>query len=205
MHTVTEPTLDQLRILKTDGYDAVVEAYAIHPTTREICLLSLVGEPDAIKALKASMSIGLRFSITGISSCTWPKEATTFFAMTQKRLPSGAQAVLWLPHHGTSVGVQHDTRAFIIDRTPHQTEMPPNFVYVLDRVLACPIRPEWGPQLWETAITRKWVSALKTYNCTVWEFTPKADDIIAWIHERLRTRQLTIPEPPSPAATERQL
>ena len=50
MHTVTEPTLDQLRILKTDGYDAVVEAYAIHPTTRELCLLSLVGEPEAIKA-----------------------------------------------------------------------------------------------------------------------------------------------------------
>ncbi len=189
-------TLDDLRYLTTDGYDVIVEAYALHPTTTELCLLSLVGEPDAIKAIKATLSIGLPFAITGVNRCYWPKQADTIFTMLQRRLPSGAQTILWLPQHGTSVGVQHDTRAFIISREQNQTSMPPTFVDILDRVLACPIRPEWGQALWVEAQKKKWVRQLDSYNCTVWEFLPQTEEIIAWLQKELRSRRLTIPGPP---------
>jgi hypothetical protein len=189
-------TLDDLRYLTTDGYDVIVEAYALHPSTTELCLLSLVGEPDAIKAIKATLSIGLPFNITGITRCCWPKQADTFFTMLQRRLPSGAQAILWLPQHGTSVGVQHDTRAFIISRDQNPTSMPPTFVDILDRVLACPIRPEWGQALWVEAQQKQWVQRLDSYNCTVWEFLPQTEEIIAWLQKELRSRRLMIPTPP---------
>ena len=100
-------TLDDLRYLTTDGYDVIVEAYALHPTTTELCLLSLVGEPDAIKAIKATLSIGLPFAITGVNRCYWPKQADTIFTMLQRRLPSGGH----LSHgQGWQAGTVRDPR-----------------------------------------------------------------------------------------------
>ena len=179
--------------LHTEGYDAIVEAYALHPATHEVCLLSITGQPDAIKALRACLSIGIEVTITPKQRLQWPKDADTFFTVIQKRMPSGAQAVLWLPQHGTTIGVQHDRRAFIIDRRPHLTTMPPSFVHIIDRVLPCPVLPVWGPQLWEAAIVHQWIRPLNTYNCSGWEFTPKTDDLIAWIHHHLKNRTLAIP------------
>lgn len=192
-------TLDDLRYLSTDGYDVIVEAYAIHPTTSEICLLSLVGEPDAMKAIKATLSIGLPFAITGVTRCHWPKQADTFFTMLQRRLPSGAHAILWLPQQGTSVGIQHDTRAFIISRGANTDVMPPTFVDVLDRVLPCPIRAEWGLPLWTAARAKHWVRPLETYNCTVWEFIPRTEELIEWVQKELRAHRLIVPSPPHAA------
>lgn len=186
-------TTSPLVYLQTEGYEAVVEAYALHATSREVCLLSISGQPDAIKALRACLSIGIEVTLTPRQRLQWPKEAETFFTVIQKRMPSGAQAVLWLPQHGTTVGVQHDTRAFVIDRRPNLATMPPSFVHIVDRVLPCPILPLWGPQLWEAAVAHHWIKPLDTYNCSAWEFTPKTDEVIAWIHHHLKNHTLPIP------------
>lgn len=186
-------TTSSLVYLHTEGYEAIVEAYALHPTTHEVCLLSITGQADAIKALRACLSIGIPATITPHQRLQWPKEADTFFTVIQQRMPSGAQAVLWLPQHGTTIGVQHDTRAFILDRRPDLDTMPESFVHILDRVLPCPVIPAWGPHLWQAALTHKWIRPLLTYNCSAWEFTPKTDDVIAWIHHHLKNHTLTIP------------
>lgn len=186
-------TTSSLIYLQTDGYEAIVEAYALHPTTHDVCLLSITGQPDAIKALRACLSIGIQVTITPKQRLQWPREADTLFTVIHKRLPSGAQAVLWLPQHGTTVGVQHDTRAFIIDRRSDFTTMPAHFVHILDRVLPCPVLSEWGPQLWNAALTHHWIRPLITYNCSAWEFTPNTEEVIAWIHHQLRNRTLPIP------------
>ena len=73
-----------LRMLTTDGYSVVVEAFACHPVTRQLVLLSLVGEPDAMKAIRATLSVGLTFTITGCPRCEWPKHPDTFFTMIQR-------------------------------------------------------------------------------------------------------------------------
>jgi len=186
-------TTSSLIYLHTDGYEAIVEAYALHPTTQDVCLLSITGQPDAMKALRACLSIGLPVTITPNRRLQWPRDAETFFTVIQKRMPSGAQAVLWLPQQGTTIGIQHDTRAFIIDRGPDLTTMPTSFVHILDRVLPCPILPEWGPPLWQAAVTHHWIRPLTTYNCSAWEFLPKTDEVIAWIHHHLKHRTLLIP------------
>ncbi|MEK7760538.1 MAG: hypothetical protein AAB433_03050 [Nitrospirota bacterium] len=191
-----------LRMLTTDGYSVVVEAFACHPVTRQLVLLSLVGEPDAMKAIRATLSVGLTFTITGCPRCEWPKHPDTFFTMIQRRLPSGAHSVLWLPQHGTSVGIQHDTRAYIIAREAPTEGPPPTFIDVLDRVLACPIRPEWQTALWEQARQSGWVKPLDSYNCTVWEFHPQINEIVAWIQTQLTAQHLTLPALPSPIAEE---
>ena len=186
-------TNSSLVYLQTESYEAIVEAYALHPTTQDVCLLSITGQPDAIKALRACLSIGIPVTITGNQRLQWPREAETFFTVMQKRMPSGAQAVLWLPQHGTTVGMQHDTRAFIIERRPNLTTMPENFVHIVDRVLPCPIVSAWGPQLWHAALEYHWIRPLVTYNCSMWEFLPKTDEVIAWIHQHLKKRILPIP------------
>ena len=180
---------ERLITLTTDGYDAIVEAYAIHPKTKEVVLLSLIGQPDAVKALRACLSIGIEVRLTGQPYIRWPKEPDTFYTVIQKRCASGAQAVLWLPQHGTSVGVQHDTRAFLIERDREPPTLPKNFLHILDRMLPCPLLPEWAAGLWSAALTHAWVVPMDCYNCTVWEVLPKTDEIIAWINQYLMTEQ----------------
>lgn len=186
-----------LKRLSTKGYDAIAEAYAIDPNTNEICLLSLTGQPDAIKALRACLSIGIDISLTGITCIRWPKNADTFFTVIQKRLPSGAQALLWLPQLGTSIGIHHNIRAFIIQRHSSDSSMPPNFIHILDRIVPCPVLPEWGPLLWPVALKHKWVRLLDCFNCSVWELNPNPDQLIAWIHRELQHQRLPLP-PPAP-------
>lgn len=186
------PTDNLIRI-STDNYDAIVEAYAVTPKEHEVCMLSIAGQPDAIKALRAALSIGLTVEITGVGPICWPKHAATYFSCVQKRLPSGAVAILWLPQLSTSLGIQHDTNAYILQRQHTPGTPPLNFVAILDRVLACPIRSDWAAPLWTAAQDRQWVRPLKTYNCAAWEFLPHTDDIINWIQHYLQSST-----PPAP-------
>jgi len=173
--------------ISTEGYDAIVEAYAVTPQKHEVCMLSIAGQPDAIKALRAGLSIGLTVSITGLGHILWPKSDETRFTVTQKRLPSGAAAVLWLPQHGTSIGIQHDTTAYILQRQNADENPPPTFIPILDRVLSCPILPEWAAPLWAAAQEHQWVRPLHTYNCSAWAFEPHTNAIIEWIQHYLHT------------------
>ncbi len=185
-------TIDELRYLSTEHYDAIVEAYAIQPTTREVLLLSLIGEPDAIKALRASLSLGLPFTITGVTRCIWPQESAQTLTLQQRRLPAGPHAALWLPQRGTSMGIQHDTHAYLISRTPDDKHCPPSFFSILDRVFACPIREDWAGALWEEARQQGWLKMMDCYNCTVWELEPQPDAVIRWIQQQLRRRRLPV-------------
>lgn len=186
-------TTDNLIRISTEGYDAIVESYAVTPKTHEVCMLSIAGQPDAIKALRAALSIGLTVKITGLGDIHWPKQADSVFTFVQRRLPSGAVAALWLPQLGTSVGIQHDTKAYILQRH-HRAETPPlNFVAILDRVLSCPILKDWATPLWTAAQQHKWVRPLQTYNCVAWEFHPHSDAIIQWIQTYLQTTAQAAP------------
>jgi hypothetical protein len=190
-------TTEDLIRISTDHYDAIVESYAVTPKEHEVRMLSIAGQPDAIKALRAAMSIGLTVEITGLGPIRWPKHATTYFTCVQKRLPCGAVAVLWLPQLGTSIGIQHDTNAYLLQRQHTPGTPPLNFVAILDRVLACPILADWAAPLWAAAQDHQWVRPLQTYNCVAWEFIPHTDDIIKWIQQYL---QSSTPAPPKVAA-----
>jgi hypothetical protein len=179
-------TSDTLITIQTEGYDAIVESYAVTPKSHQVCMLSIAGQPDAIKAIRATLSIGLAVTIRGVGSIQWPKQAETFFTFIHKRLASGAQAALWLPQLGTSVGIQHDTKAYIIERDYAGHTPPRNFIQILDRVLPCPMLEEWADPLWQVALQQKWVRPLETYNCAAWEFEPMTDPIIAWVQKHLQ-------------------
>jgi len=180
-------TTDNLIRISTEGYDAIVESYAVTPNIHEVCMLSIAGQPDAIKALRAALSLGLAINITGLGRIAWPKQADTHFTFVHKRLPSGAVAALWLPQLSTSVGVQHDTKAYILQRDDTAETPPRNFVAILDRVLSCPILKEWATPLWTAAQQHQWVRPLQAYNCVAWEFQPQTEAIIEWIQAYLRT------------------
>jgi len=180
-------TTDNLIYISTKHYDAIVESYAVTPKEHDVCMLSIAGQPDAIKALRAALSIGLPIEITGLGPIRWPKQAATYFTFTQKRLPSGATAALWVPQLGTSFGIQHDTNAYILQRHHTPGTPPLNFITILDRVLACPILADWAVPLWTAAQEQEWVRPLQTYNCIAWEFFPRTDDIINWIQQYLQT------------------
>lgn len=187
-------TTDNLIRISTNNYDAIVESYAVTPKEHDVCMLSIAGQPDAIKALRAALSIGLTVEITGVGPIGWPKQAATSFTFVQKRLPSGAVAAIWLPQLGTSFGIQHDTNAYILQRRHTPGTPPLNFVAILDRVLACPILADWATPLWAAAQENKWVRPLQTHNCMAWEFLPKTDDIIKWIQHYLQTTAPTAPQ-----------
>jgi hypothetical protein len=189
---------DNLIHIFTTGYNAIVESYAVTPKLHEVRMLSIAGQPDAIKALRASLSSGLSVHITGLGQILWPSHADTFFTFTQKRLPSGATAAIWLPQQGTSVGIQHDTNAYILQRHATADAPPPNFIAIIDRVLSCPILKEWAAPLWNAAQQHKWVLPLHTYNCSAWEFTPQTDAIIQWIQRYLQTAATTSMQPHMP-------
>ncbi len=185
-------TPPEIRYLSNDHYDVIVEACALHPNTNQVLLLSLVGEPDAMKAIQATLSLHLPFTITGFRSCIWPNDVEHAHTKIQRRLSAGAQATLWLPQQGTSVGIQHDTHAYIISRTLNDTDCPPTFFHILDRVFACPIREEWTSFIWEESLRRGWVKLMNCYNCTVWELQPRSDELIEWTQQQLRSHALPL-------------
>lgn len=188
--TTEEPLIH----IATEGYDSIVESYAVTPKNHEVRMLSIAGQPDAIKALRAALSIGLRVTITGLGDIQWPDHADTFFTVIQKRLPSGAAAALWLPQRSTSVGIQHDTSAYILQRGTIDNAPPPHFIAIVDRVLSCPVLKEWAVPLWEAAQHHHWVLPLHTYNCAAWEFRPETDAIINWIQTYLHATKPSAPE-----------
>jgi len=187
-------TADTLIRIATEGYDAIVESYAVTPKLHEIRMLSIAGQPDAIKALRAAFSMGLTVNITSLGRILWPDHPDTFFTLTQKRLPSGASAALWLPQCGTSIGIQHDTSAYILQRHKQDHTPPPHFIAIVDRILPCPVLKEWAVPLWEAAQQHHWILPLQTYNCTAWEFKPETDAIINWIQTYLSSTQPSAPE-----------
>jgi hypothetical protein len=163
-------------------------------------LLSLVGQPDAIKAIRASTTIGLPVELVGIGPLTWLQSKTPLFHVVQKRLASGAQAILWLPLRGTTFGIDAGETAYIIHRGEIPMGPPPSFIHTIDRVLACPILTAWALPLWKAALKHKWVQHLECHNCHVWELTMHEQVIIEWIHRQLIRRKLTVPQAPSSRA-----
>ena len=181
-----------LVMIHSEHYEAIVESYVLIPKSHEVCMLSITGQPDAIKALRASLSMGLKVTMSPNNIVIdWPKQPDTIFTFLQKRLPSGVQAALWLPQRGTSVGIQHDTRAYIIDRHYQGAGPPAQFIRILDRVLPCPLLDDWAEPLWTTALQQKWVLPLESYNCSAWVFEPMTTPIIAWVQHHLTRHQPT--------------
>ena len=188
-------TSDNIRYLSNEHYDVIVEACAVHPTTGHVLLLSIIGEPDAMKAIHATLALKLPFTMTGFPTCSWPRDSEQAFTKLHKRLPRGPHATLWLPQEGTSLGLQHDARAYIISRTPEETRCPPTFFSILDRVFACPIREDWTSHLWDEGLRRGWLTLMDCYNCTVWELQPRPEEVIEWIQGQLRAHALSVDAP----------
>lgn len=185
--------LSPLVLVSVNGFDAVVESYALDRGTRTVRLLSLIGQPQAIKAIRASISVGLPVELTGIGTLMWVQSKSSLFHVVHKRLASGSHAILWLPLPGTTFGIEPGQPAYLIHRGPRPAGPPPSFLQTLDRVLACPILPEWAGPLWAAAVKYHWVRPLDCLHCHVWELGVHDDAMIEWIHRQLTRKKLPIP------------
>ncbi len=188
---------EDLHLASSKGFEAIVESVAFQPEARTIAFLSLVGQPAAMKALHACFVLHTPVEITGVGPCEWPTGKDNLFHMIHRRLPCGAHASLWIPTTGTVYGIQPEHPAYIIQKTADASGIPQSFLPILDRLLPCPLLPQWAPALWEHGLHEKWILPLQSYGCQVWKITPHRHAITRWIETALRQHRLPAPNAPT--------
>lgn len=187
MHT-TEPLPFHI-----DGLNAWIESYAIHDDT--LLSLGLLGRAAILEAIAATLMTRPTFSLDTYEHLHWPHAQSTPLRRFRKSLPSGHTHYLWVPLTTFPTLFAPGTPAYLLVRDQVPTTPPPMFAIMLNRLLACPILPEWIPALWHWGLATEWIQPTISLGLTLWKIDPIEENCVEWIQEHLRTGRLSINSP----------
>jgi hypothetical protein len=194
-HDPSSTVDDEPKMLRVNGFDALIESYAYQDLQSCLSLrvLSLVARESSMRAIRANMSLGHQVDIDGVGSLSWPRPSDLEIQSFHRRLPSGLISSLWLPKRATAYGIEPNKPAYLIAPGGTVPATPSGFIPLLDRLLPFPILAPWAEALWQFGLEAGWISRLNGHRLQAWEVHPPRTAVQEFITTQLQARALPVP------------
>lgn len=194
-HDRSHPMDDGPKMLRVNGFDALIESYAYEDQQPGLSLrvLSLIARESSMRAIRANMSLGHLVDIEGVGLLSWPRPSDLEIQSFHRRLPSGLISSLWIPKTATAYGIEPNQPAYLI--SPHATDptIPSGFIPLLDRLLPFPVLASWAEALWQFGLEVEWITPLIGHRLHAWEVHPPRRAVQDFITTQLQARALPVP------------
>lgn len=198
-----EITPEDLSTIQSDGFSAVVDAYARDFTEETIWFLSMLGNQTALKAIAAQL-LSLPPKAVHIVdeksndpsqdeylSCKIPDRTIGTWTHKITRLPNTKAFHSLL--YTKKAEYAHDSLDFVLlSRT--QEEAPALHYMFLDRRTNVPLHESWAQWLWDHGIDNDFIIPLQSKGIFAYICTPDPGIIIEDLSQAISERRLILPE-----------